>query len=206
MPVYKLSNAGGLTSRQRYTSMLAGNAATIAVTDTGAYFPLQVITVGSATASSITFSNIPSTYTHLQVRAIAKTTTSATKDYEVTYVRFNGDTGSNYALHQITGNGTTAAGGNGVSQTFMYGIYAAKSGPASTFGGGVIDILDYANTNKYKTMRVLSGVDENGFGELGLLSGLWMNTSAITSITFYPPANNYDQYSSFALYGIKAAS
>jgi hypothetical protein len=37
------------------------------------------------------------------------------------------------------------------------------------------------------------------------MSGLWMNTAAITSITILPNADNFAQYSSFALYGIKGA-
>jgi hypothetical protein len=87
----------------------------------------------------------------------------------------------------------------------MYAVYGSKSGLADAFGAGVVDILDYKDTNKYKTVRNLTGVDMNGMGELGLISGLWRNTNAITSILFYPPANNIAQYSHFALYGIKSA-
>jgi hypothetical protein len=76
---------------------------------------------------------------------------------------------------------------------------------ANIFSGFVIDILDYANTNKYKTIRYLSGYDANGSGRVGLGSGSWRSTSAVTSITLQglEYSSNYKQYSSFALYGIK---
>jgi predicted patatin/cPLA2 family phospholipase len=76
---------------------------------------------------------------------------------------------------------------------------------ANIFGAGVIDILDYANTNKYKTVRALSGHDNNGSGYVNFESGLWMSTSAITSIKLFTAGNVYAQYTQFALYGIKGA-
>jgi hypothetical protein len=66
-----------------------------------------------------------------------------------------------------------------------------------------MDILDYANTNKFKTTRTLTGSDLNGSGVVSLDSGSWRSTSAITSITFTARANLINTYSSFALYGIK---
>jgi hypothetical protein len=69
----------------------------------------------------------------------------------------------------------------------------------------IFDILDYTNTNKYKTVRMLGGVDFNGSGEVDFMSGLWLNTSAITRIDFLPSyqSTQFQQYSSFALYGIR---
>jgi hypothetical protein len=73
----------------------------------------------------------------------------------------------------------------------------------SYFGVGVASILDYTNTNKYKTSRILCGYDANGSGFSLLYSGLWQNTAAITSITMFPNSGNFEQYSSFALYGVR---
>ena len=76
------------------------------------------------------------------------------------------------------------------------------------FSAGVLDILDYANVNKYTTTRVLSGFNTNGSANgtaVFLSSGLWMSTSAVTSITLTGRSTNIGQYSSFALYGIKGA-
>jgi hypothetical protein len=80
-----------------------------------------------------------------------------------------------------------------------------------TFGVSIIDILDYANTNKYKTFRNLNGNDINGTiasvgGYISLLSGLWMKTNAITSLKFAPVnGTTFTQYSQFALYAVKGA-
>ena len=73
---------------------------------------------------------------------------------------------------------------------------------ANIFGTGIIDILDYADTSKYKTVRTLFGYDANGSGYIAFSSNLWQSTSAITSITM-TPVNGIAEYSSFALYGIK---
>jgi 2-methylaconitate cis-trans-isomerase PrpF len=190
-----------IKNKLRRGNLLAGNDPYIP-TD---FESIATVSVGSGGAANVEFTSIPGTYTHLQIRGIAKTTTSATKDFEVLYMRFNGDTGSNYAFHVLVGSGTSATAGNGVNQSLMFGPYASKSGLADAFAGTVMDILDYANTNKYKTARILTGIDMNGVGEFAFQSGLWRNTNAITSITIYPNANNIAQYSTFALYGIKGA-
>jgi len=81
---------------------------------------------------------------------------------------------------------------------------AGNTAGANIFGAFVADILDYKNTNKYKTIRALSGNDQNGGGLIGFHSGLWQNTNAITSITITEfNGNNWMQYSHFALYGCK---
>lgn len=161
----------------------------------GAYDSIATTTVGTGGASSITFSSIPSTYTHLQIRGIAQATLATG------FIRFNSDSASNYATHYLYGDGASAASGAATNQTISYAFLATAS--ANIFGGAVIDILDYTNTNKYKTMRSLSGGDQNGTGYIELISGLWQSTSAITSITLIPASGNFAQYSSFALYGIK---
>ena len=170
-----------------------------------AYESISTVTVGSGGSSTITFSSIPSTYTHLQVRAISRTGRSAGND--PMYIRFNCDTANNYAWHAIEGNGSavTAYGYGTQGQGWVY-LSADTVSPANVFGASVTDILDYTNTNKYKTVRNLGGVDNNGSGTVGFNSDLWQSTSAITSITFTNlSGTNFSQYSSFALYGIKGA-
>ena len=173
--------------------------------DTGAMFPLQVITVGSAGASSVTFSNIPTTgYAHLQVRFL---TIPATANSTVMRVG-NGsiDTNSNYAKHSLNGNGTNATSQGFATQSYFnlmgYRVAASTIYPSV----GIVDILDYANTSKNKTFRVLSGFDANGSGEIELNSGLWASTSAINTIRiFNEGGGNLSQHSTVALYGIKGA-
>ena len=168
-------------------------------TDTGAMYPLQNIVVGSAGASFITFNNIPNTYTHLQVRIMSLASYNGNQSLSATY---NSDTGSNYSSHWLTGNGSAASAGTTTNDNIQYyGFGLWPNEPVVS----VIDILDYANTNKYKTMRCLTGLDRNGSGHVYLFTGSWRNTNAITSIKIAANSGNFNQYSSFSLYGIKAA-
>lgn len=174
-------------------------------TDTGAMFPLQVVTVGASGASSVTFSNIPSTYAHLQIKYIARSNAAFATDF-VQFI-LNSDTTSNYSEHVLFGNGTTAASSGTANTSAMFGgEITAASATASIFGAGIIDLLDYANTNKFKTSRILGGDDRNGAGEIRLQSNSWRSTTAVSSITItsYRGAS-FIQYSQFALYGVKSA-
>jgi hypothetical protein len=163
----------------------------------GNYESISTTTVGAGGSSSISFTSISSSYTHLQLRLLCRNTVGLTGISMI----FNSDSGANYARHRLSGNGATASAAAATSATFM-GL-GDQPTTASTFYTSVVDILDYANTNKNKTVRVLYGYDENGAGEVGIRSNLWTSTSAITSITISSDANNFAQYSQFALYGIK---
>jgi len=186
------------------TGILGGLIGSYAAATT-AYDSIATTTVGSGGTSTITFSSIPQTYTHLQIRAIAREKAGSGSLYNGLFATFNSDTGSNYAGHFLRGSGSAAAAGGGGTQTSMtFGGIEQGDNTASTFGANVIDVLDYANTSKYKTVRTLFGYDANGSGYIVFASDLWQSTSAVTSITL-TPANGFAQYSSFALYGIKGA-
>jgi hypothetical protein len=162
----------------------------------GDYESIATNTLG-ADASSITFSSIPSTYTHLQIRYIAKGNNAG--DLEFLGFRFNGFTGD-YYWHQIFGNGTTGTATN-FQQSFMRTFIQGSDG-TNVFGVGVADVLDYRSTSKNKTLRMLGGANNNGTGYASLSSGLWTDTSAINSITILGVNNTLKAGSSFALYGI----
>lgn len=194
--IYKMSNAGGFKSLNRYYDMLAGNTTWNPWEPQGAFDSLATVTVGSSAVSSVTFSGIPTGYKHLQIRGVLLTSGATNPSFN-----FNGDTGSNYAWHHLYGNGSAAYSNGGGSQTFMYFNYNPSSSYPSAF---VMDVLDYASTSKYKTSRTLAGFNANGgTDEIALWSGLWQSTSAVSSITFNGAGANFNQYSQFALYGIK---
>jgi len=170
---------------------------------TNSYESIQTVTVGSGGASSIDFTSIPSTFKHLQIRLIARSHRSSTLD--AMNLRFNSDSGSNYAHHAVYGDGSSTAA-EGVASTTGAKFYRASAANSTSgiFGVTVIDILDYADTNKFKTMRYLGGVDQNGSGEVFLGSGLWRSTSATTSLSITAfVGTGFLQHSQFALYGIK---
>ena len=167
---------------------------------------IATVTVGSGGAANVEFTSIAGTYSHLQVRVIARGTNASSSIYQK--IQFNSDTSSVYADHYILGDGASASAGASVNAAFIgVGSTTAANASASIFGTIIIDILDYANTNKFKTIRNLEGFDVNGSGGMvALTSGLWRSTSAVTSVKFTPSAGNFAQYSHFALYGIKGAA
>jgi hypothetical protein len=157
---------------------------------------------GTGSSGTISFTSIPSTYKHLQLRAIGRSD-YAGANVQIA-VRFNSDTASNYSTHYIVGNGSTATASAAANTTFAEGgQVSAATSTASAMGSAVMDILDYADTNKYKTLRSLSGFDANGSGQILLTSGAWRSTSAITSVILIAGAGNWTTTTQFALYGIK---
>lgn len=167
------------------------------------YESIATTVVGSGGASSVTFSSIPSTYQHLQIRCLARSNRASTRDG--LSIRTNGNS-ADYSYHNLYGDGTgTAAQFVDVEPEIVFNDIAGANATAGVFGVMIIDVLDYASTTKIKTIRGLGGSDNNGSGIVGLSSGAYYtNTNAITSITLLSYGGTaLNQYSSFALYGIK---
>lgn len=169
-----------------------------AVVITNSYESIATVTVGAGGSSTVTFSSIPSTYTHLQIRGSHK----ASNPVWATIVLNSDSTTSNYASHRFeaTDNSVIAESFTTTQQNKIFTTYPYT-------GASVIDILDYKNTNKYTTLRGLNGWAGDGTGgmngEVNYMSGLWMNTAAINSISITLSGQTFQQHSSFALYGIR---
>ena len=199
--IFKYSNVGGFKTTTHYPDMLAGNTVWNPYSPTGAYDALATVTVPSGGASSITFSGIPSTYTHLQIRYSTRTTGSGT-NYGSNWV-LNGDTGANYSWHYIYADGSTTTAGGGANTTAAsIGQDAGGGITANVYAAGILDILDYSNINKYKTLRLLNGFDANGSGFILPYSANWRSTSAINSISV-SNGSTYAANSTFSLYGVR---
>ena len=159
----------------------------------------------NSSTSSVTFSSIPTDYTHLQIRISAQTTGTAYGK-----LSFNSDTtNANYKSHDLIGNGTAVIG-TAYAQSYGGIIINGYGGWGNTSGSSpsatIIDILDYKNTNKWKTTRGLSGLDNNGGDRtVDVQSGLWLSTAAISNVTLTLNANAFAALSQFTLYGIKSA-
>ncbi len=182
-----------------------GNLTAPGDVDPGAMIPLTTTTLSTATAT-ITFSDIPLYYEHLQIRCLGRGTV-AQGEMQI-FVRMNSDSGNNYACHLLRGDGSSVFSAAATSTNRVEGVIRmpAANASANIFGTGVIDILDYANTNKYKTLRSLGGLDANGSGQVYYRSGLWMSNNAITSLTIgIDDGGNFAINTTFALYGIKRA-
>jgi hypothetical protein len=192
--IYKMSNAGGFKSLNRYYDMLAGNTVWNPWEPDGAFDALATVTVPATAVASITFAGIPNTYKHLQIRAMYKCSTT-----DNPYMRVNGDSSSIYSWHHLYGDGASAASNGNSSQSFTYFGYSQNTTNPNV---GVVDILDYANVSKNKTFRILAGQDNNGSGEVALWSGSYQSLSAINSVTF-TTGGTFTQYSQFTLYGVR---
>lgn len=161
----------------------------------GAYDALATVTVPSGGVTSVSFTGIPTGYKHLQIRAIYETVTNA----DNIGLTLNGSTAPS-RTHYLFGDGSSVTAGSTTQNLIT--IQAGLS--TTSYYGMVIDILDYADTNKNKTLRVLGGGDFNGSGVVFLDSALYSTTSAVSSLSLQTVGSQtIAQYSQFALYGIK---
>jgi len=173
---------------------------------TNSYESIATTTVGGGGASTITFSSIPATYTHLQIRWISRNTSAGNNNFNM--VINNDTTPLTYTFHSLEADGSSAGAygeSNLRAEAIQVGFQATASNSSSIFGVGIIDLLDYTNTNKYKTTRCFAGYDANGSGGLRFNSHLWNNTSAINRLDFSNSSGTFVQYTQVALYGIKGA-
>jgi hypothetical protein len=173
----------------------------------GGSFDLLETTLISSNTASVTFSNLNnySAYKHLQVRIAARSDRASS--VANIGIRFNSDSGSNYATHLLEGTGTAVSTGarTGDSATGRFKI-PGNTATANSFGASVIDILDFASSSKNTTTRHLAGMHETSASQYQIIlsSGLWVNTAAVTSVFFYElNGNNFVSGSRFSLYGIK---
>jgi hypothetical protein len=180
------------------------------VASTSSFDSIQTVTVGSGGQASISFTSIPSTYKHLQIRVFAQCN-RGTVGVDALKFTFNGVGGTSYTTHQLRGDGANPAVANADNnQPLMAAGRTVGTSAGGSFGVAIIDILDYASTVKYKTAKTLGGVDVNGTvgsvgGAISFNSGLFMDTSnPISSVVFTPDGGTaFNQHSSFALYGIR---
>jgi hypothetical protein len=156
------------------------------------YTPIATQTLASA-AASYTFSSIPSTYTDLVLIVNGTCTLAANAA-----IRYNGDTGSNYSLTYLLGDGSSAQSGRNSDQT---SLTAGQIGTDNSTQ--ITSIMNYANTTTYKTM-LSRGNWTNNLTRAD--TGLWRSTAAINSVTIFSlQGYNFNAGSTFTLYGIASA-
>jgi len=162
------------------------------------YTPIATTTLGS-TQAGVTFSSISGTYTDL--RLVMNT---ATNIAAYPFIQFNGDTGSNYSLTELLGNGSSASSSRGANMTHIQTFNVNTTTAIDTMMSW--DIMNYFNSTTNKTTLLRSNAAGNG---TNAIVGLWRNTAAITSIYVgcinSGVARSYLTGSTFTLYGIKAA-
>lgn len=186
----------GIVANEKYSSALAGND-TADVALSSDFLISEVILNGTASSINFDVSTLAAQgYKHLQIRMIAKP--SASSDVN-TVLRFNSDTGTNYAWHYMLGDGGGIYPNAGANDTLAYinSIFGTKG--ASNYTATILDLLDF-NGTKNKTVRSFYGIAAT---QVGLFSGLWRNTGAITSINVFLSSGSFATGSRFSLYGSK---
>lgn len=164
--------------------------------DFGSFESIATTTVGSTPVSEVVFSSIPQNYKHLHIRCSVRNSVTEGNFR----IQFNSDTAANYSHHQLTGDGGSTASYPAAGESYI--TAGNFTGVANVFTVNIIDVLNYTDTNIYKTTRSLQGFDRNGAGSVGFNSGNWRSTSAVTSIRLFAGNDAFAQYSSLALYGI----
>jgi hypothetical protein len=165
----------------------------------GTYELIQTTILGSTTAS-VTFSGLSEyagLYKHLQIRAVPKISTAD----NALHIQVNADTGNNYRWHMLyTSTGTSVLSFDSGSTSSVRATYTPDT-TANIFAATIVDILDPFSTTKNKTIRSLGGY---GTPRLGLYSGVWLNTNAVTEIKLIAIAgSSLLTGSRFSLYGIR---
>jgi len=161
------------------------------------YTPIASFTVTAAT-SSVTFANIPQTYTDLMV----VTNTQLASGLTAVNYRFNSDATSSYSATRLYGNDLNVA----TSDRFT-NMTSGYIGFTSTtnFVTGVYQFMNYSNTTSNKTVLGRSGIHDYG-SYVFYYVGLWRNTSAVNSLTLLTDnGTNWNAGSTFAVYGISSA-
>lgn len=167
----------------------------------GSAFELISTQVLTSSASSVTFSSIPQSFKHLQIRAVTNVP-SAENFLTNLYIRFNGVTSNSYAHHTLLGDGSSVGPDVTTSAPFIT-IRNGTTGAANIFGAAIVEILDYASTSKNTTTRTLAGCHTISERLIGLNSGLFNSTNAVTSVTLTQITESYAAGSRFSLYGIR---
>lgn len=162
------------------------------------YKLIQSITVGSGGAANIEFTSIPGTYTDLLLKLSLRS--DRVFPIDGITLAFNNST-SNFTVKRLMGDGTTAT-----SDTSFSVIISASTATSNTFSNNDIYIPNYNSSNN-KSFSADSVAEDNAtYGRTDLLSGLWSDTSAITSIKLTPIlGTGFVQYSTAYLYGISNA-
>jgi len=194
MAITSIKTGSSFTNLVKYNDFLGPNSA---------YIPSSYESIASfnpTSGSTITFSSIPSTYKHLQLRCLTMETLG--NGYSLG-IQFNGDNSAIYTTHSLYGTGSSA-GATGASSVQNYVPFGYAQGLVATYPNvGIIDIIDYASSSKFKTVRAFFGANNNSTnGGIELTSAVYQTTSAITSITLDFPSTGVTG-SSYALYGIK---
>lgn len=141
-------------------------------------FPIATQTV-TGSAAQLTFNNIPQNFSHLQIRIFGRL--AATGSIINSFIQVNSFGGTYPNYHYLSSDGASVTSGSSTSSIIPLSPLPAASATANYVGSLIVDILDYSNTNKYKTIKSIGGTDLNGSGVVQMATGSYASTSAVTN-------------------------
>jgi len=161
--------------------------------------------VPSGGITNFTFSSIPQTYTDLYcVFSLRSTLLGGFADIGF---RLNGAT-TNYSGRALRTRSNILSSVNAAGTYIVCYEASGDTATSNAFGNGSLYISNYTSSNA-KSISAEGYSGNNSASDLqgGIVSGLWDDSAAVTSLTIID-ANGEDfmQYSSFTLYGITAGS
>jgi hypothetical protein len=166
------------------------------------FVKIQTVTVGSGGAANIEFTSIPQTYTDLVIALSARSLQGNV--YGGGALQFNADTASNYRWRRIRADGSISASDNSTSATAITNWdMAGANATASVFGTVMFYIPNYTSSNQKSVSLEYTGENNATEAHMGMVTGLYTGTAAITSIKLFSAGGNIVQYSTATLYGIK---
>lgn len=178
-----------------------GGLRTFAVPALGSYEWIANVGPGNNTSTSLTFSNIPTTYTHLQIRGNGQGQYGGST-YGAVGLRVNGDTNNNYDRRAYVGN--TPSSFTIQSNSWMQvGVSQLIGSAEDNVSIMIIDLFNYRNTTFKRLAKGWGGIATPTGTEVSLGSGHWTGSVAITDVTLFQPNGNWEADASFSLYGIK---
>jgi hypothetical protein len=177
--------------------------------------PLQLYKIASndltATAASVTFSNIPQGYTDLKIVMSLRSTVGGATNWDPLLYRINSST-SGYSTKEVEGTGSAAASSSATTATSTaaggtwgrlqdYGITTSNQ-TANTFSSIEFYIPNYTSSNQ-KSGSFDSVYETNATAAYAeMVATLHTGTSAISTLDFALKDGSFAQYSTFTLYGI----
>ncbi len=167
--------------------------------------PIYTQTVGAGGAATVTFNNIPQTFTDLQVVISARTTAAVTATDIFAF--FNNDTGGTnvYSGTRLVST-TGAVGSDRQSNTnvMRWGDAIGTSATANTFSSTLVYVPNYT-TSTFKQVTIDS-VDESNTTNVNLFLSAMLyypsSPTGITKILLGPLSGSFAQYTTVSIYGI----
>ena len=162
---------------------------------------VSTVTVGAGGAASISFTGIPQ-ITGADLLLVVSGRASGDRDL---FIQLNGDTGANYSRRYLRGSGSAVISSSSTGSTRIEIDNGLVQGTANTFASAQIYFPNYTSSVA-KSISIDNVTENNGTEAYQLImASAWSGTSAITSMTVFPPSATFLEHSTASLYTITRA-